>query len=267
MNRTAAPAYLFTETGLDAMKRFIDGTTLFAFDLDGTLAPVVADPASVIISGPVKKGLAQLAGQAHVAVITGRARADALKYLPFAPPGLIGNHGAEGLPGWELRTREFTAMARDWHRQLEGLLDMDNPTGVVIENKGPTLSLHYRHAADAHKAKRIIAEAAGRLTPVPRQVSGKYVLNLIPQGAPDKGTALAVLMREAGCVKGLFAGDDETDEDVFRLDKNIFSVLVGMRKNSRACYYLRSQQEMIRLLEEINEAVSAKKCPGNSAQI
>jgi trehalose 6-phosphate phosphatase len=74
-------------------------------------------------------------------------------------------------------------------------------------------------------------------------------------------------MREAGCAKALFAGDDETDEDVFRLDKNIFSVLVGMRKNSRACYYLRSQQEMIRLLEEINEAVSAKKCPGNSAQI
>jgi len=62
-------------------------------------------------------------------------------------------------------------------------------------------------------------------------------------------------MNQAGCPKGFFVGDDETDEDVFRLDhESIFTVRVGGKTGSlaRFCFYLRNQQEIARLLREIS---------------
>ena len=41
--------YLFTPAGRAALSTFVDASTLFAFDLDGTLAPIVPDPAAIII--------------------------------------------------------------------------------------------------------------------------------------------------------------------------------------------------------------------------
>lgn len=260
MKTNALPLYLFTHTGLDAMKRFIDKNTLFAFDLDGTLAPIASKPDGIGIPATVGKEIEQLAAWTPVAVLTGRSRADALKYLGFSPLKIIGNHGAEGLAGWEERTKEFVDIARTWYKQLESLPVFDHSGGLVIENKGPTLSVHYRHSPDTQKAEKMITDAVSRLTPVPRQVGGKYILNLIPQEAPDKGVALRVLLQETGCTKAFFAGDDLTDEDVFVLnDKRIFSVLVGMNPQSHARYYLHSQQEMVRLLEEINSTLGVKK--------
>jgi trehalose 6-phosphate phosphatase len=60
-------------------------------------------------------------------------------------------------------------------------------------------------------------------------------------------------MQQEGFTKGFFAGDDETDEHVFRLDhENIFTVRVGKCVGSQATFYLRGQYEVARLLREIN---------------
>lgn len=254
MSFNQSSAYLFTDSGRAALESFLDEGTLFAFDLDGTLAPIVSDPGAIGIPDPVRKEIALLGKKALVAVITGRSRLDALRHLAFEPSCLIGNHGAEGLPGWEDRTRRFIVMASEWQKQLSVLLPPDGPKGVTVENKGPTLSLHYRRAGDVRSARALILEATRKLTPPPRRISGKYVENLIPEGAPDKGVALALLMRHSGCPKAFFTGDDETDEDVFAGNyENIFTVRIGRRKTSRARYYLRSQREMVRLLREINK--------------
>ena len=45
----------------------------------------------------------------------------------------------------------------------------------------------------------MILDAVSRLLPRPRRISGKCIENLIPEGAPDKGVALAFLMLQAGC--------------------------------------------------------------------
>ena len=106
----------------------------------------------------------------------------------------------------------------------------------------------------------MILDAISRLVPQPRRISGKCIENLIPEGAPDKGVALTFLMNQAGCPKAFFAGDDETDEDVFRLNnKNIFTVRVGRSKGSRAQYHLRGQREIVRLLHEINRILARFK--------
>ena len=52
--------YLFTESGLWDLDRFVDKKTLFAFDLDGTLAPITSDPRTIQISGKIRSELARL---------------------------------------------------------------------------------------------------------------------------------------------------------------------------------------------------------------
>ncbi len=246
------PAYLFDRDALAQLAAFVDGQTLLAFDLDGTLAPIVPDPATIGIPADIQKAFIALAARAPVAVITGRSRYDALSHLPATPRYLIGNHGAEGLPGWDLRENQFVRFAQSWQNQLSELMGPEYPEGVEIENKGATLSIHYRRAVNIPAAHDIILQAMDRLTPKPVRISGKFIENLIPKGAPDKGAALGILMEKEKFKKALFAGDDDTDERVFRLERNtIFSIRVGEAADSRAAFYLHGQHEVAKLLRTV----------------
>jgi len=242
--------YLFSSAGKAALKTFVDRTTLFAFDLDGTLAPIVADPGKIAIHDDVRKRLIELDRMAPVAIITGRSRNDALLHLGFIPGFLVGNHGAEGLPGCEELETEYVRLCRGWKVQLENLIT----TGFVLEDKGATLSLHYRSAHNRSWTHKQILSAIERLIPPPRAVSGKFVENLVPMDAPHKGDALLCIMQYLGCSRAIFIGDDETDEDVFRLrNDNIMGIRIGMSPLSSSRYYLRNQDEIGMLLDRIIE--------------
>jgi trehalose 6-phosphate phosphatase len=253
-------SYLFTNTAFSKMRNFIDKTTLFAFDLDGTLAPIASKPGVIGVPDSIRQELTTLQEQAVVAVITGRSRSDALHHLDISPHYLIGNHGAEGLPGWEDQENEFLGITNQWQSQLDNLLPLENRRGIMIENKGSTLSIHYRNVCNIKYAHKMILQAIDKLDPQPRRIGGKFIENLIPVSAPDKGIAFRILMEKSGCQKGFFVGDDETDEDIFRLnDANIFTVRIGINVFSDALFYLRNQNEIIRLIGEINNVLKNKK--------
>ncbi|MBI5439920.1 MAG: trehalose-phosphatase [Deltaproteobacteria bacterium] len=252
MTPEKATTYLFSDAGLSALRGFVDRSTLLAFDLDGTLAPLVPDPSRIRIPEPVRQGLARLCESTTVAVITGRACRDARKHLGFEPHFVVGNHGAEGLPGREFLEQRFVRQCIDWEAQLRELLPDLHERGIVVENKGMTLSLHYRQAPDREAAQRSILLAVQRLSSAPRRVAGVYVENLIPPDAPNKGDALLLLMESSGCGRSLFVGDDETDEDVFRLrSEGVFGVRVGYTGTGSASYYMKSQEEIQRLTAEL----------------
>ncbi|MHB8771329.1 MAG: trehalose-phosphatase [Syntrophales bacterium] len=252
--------YLLTDGGLAALRAFIDPATLFAFDLDGTLAPIAADPAGIRVAPAVQAALAALNQRAAVAIITGRSRKDAQQHLGVVPQYLVGNHGAEGLPGWERYEEEFRRLSVDWTGQLMRALPAGQHPGIAVENKGMSVSVHYRGARQRPEARSLVLRAIGQLVPSPRVVGGKYVENLLPEEAPDKGTALLELMNRAGCAKGFFVGDDTTDEDVFRLEwEQLFTVRVGVGRNSRARYFLRDQEEILALLGLVNEALNSSE--------
>lgn len=245
---------LFSESGLNALRSFVDHGTLFAFDLDGTLTPITTDPQSILVPKATREELCRLIKYAPVAVITGRSRSDARAHLGITPRFLIGNHGAEGLPGWEEREKEFVDICVDWELQLSRILLPENVPGISIENKGASLSIHYRETHYRRRARTLILRGIDLLMPRPRRVRGKCVENLLPEAAPDKGTAMLYLMDLMKCPKGFYVGDDATDEDVFRLDRNrLFTVRVGTMQTSRAQYELRSQGETVHLLREINQ--------------
>lgn len=243
---------LFSDNGLAHLREFVTAGTLFAFDLDGTLAPIVADPAAIRVPEEVRELMKRLSCLATTAVITGRSRQDALAHLGFEPRYLVGNHGAEGMPGRDGEELELFGMVAGWERQLADLLEAEIYQATFFESKGSTLSLHYRHAPHQQAVHAALLAAIARLEPAPRRVGGKFVENLIPEGAPHKGDALLHLLELAGCGTALFVGDDETDEDVFRLgDPRIFPVCVGVERPTAARYALESQEEMARLLREL----------------
>jgi len=244
--------YLFSAAGRADLRDFIDSSTLFAFDLDGTLAPIVPDPAAILIPESVRRGLITLNDLAPVAVITGRSRDDACSHLGFTPRYLVGNHGAEGLPGQGRYDQGFAQLCREWKTALIRLLPDMSAHGIVLEEKGQTLALHYRAATDPDRARAAILAAINGLKPAPRVVSGIFVKNLTPAGAPDKGMALETLMVHLRCKRAVFVGDDVTDEDVFRR-KNpaVFGIRVGEKQVSAARYYLNGQGEMADLLGEM----------------
>ena len=244
--------YLFSAEGKAELYAFVDATTLYAFDLDGTLAPIVPDPAAIVIPDEVRRSLIRLNGVAPVAIITGRSRADALSHLGFTPRYLVGNHGAEGLPGQEKNGQDFIRLCQGWKRQLQLLLPAMSAHGIALEEKGETLSLHYRQAPDPLKAQELLLGAMVHLSPAPRRISGKFVENLVPPEAVDKGAALEALMEHLLCQRALFVGDDVTDEDVFRRgNPAVLGIRVGEKPDSAARYYLKRQEEMATLLHEI----------------
>ena len=248
---------LFSSAGLAALREFIDAGTLLAFDLDGTLAPIVADPGKIVIPDDVNRRLITLQQMAPVAVITGRSRADALTHLGFTPAYLAGNHGAEGLPGHEGEEGGYVSLCSNWKKQLGTLLPDQEAAGIVLEDKGATLTLHYRNSENREQAHGEILNAIARLVPQPRSGSGKFVENIAPQAAPHKGAAVLSIMAHLGCSRALFVGDDETDEDVFRLDDaRIMGIRVGMNPSSASRYYLRDQNEIGELLERIRDAIA-----------
>jgi trehalose 6-phosphate phosphatase len=93
--------------------------------------------------------------------------------------------------------------------------------------------------------------AAAAALPGARIVTGKKVCNVLPRDAPDKGAALEVARVALACDAAIYVGDDDTDEDVFRLRPAwpLLTVRVGARRPSRAAFHLRRQRLLDDLLE------------------
>lgn len=248
--RIVTASYLFASEGRAALTRYVAPDTLFAFDLDGTLAPIVADYSAAQVSGPIRASLQRLAKLAKLVVITGRSRKDALAILGFEPHLLVGSHGAE----WPLhekgRNWQFVENCLKWREKLGG--ELFYVQGVEIEFKSESLSIHYRKAKDPEHTLSLINAAIDDLVPMPRRIGGKYVLNLLPMEALTKGDALVAAMERFGLKRAIFFGDDVTDEEVFRLENaDIFGIHVGEDDQTAAPYYLSSQSEMLGLLNSM----------------
>lgn len=243
---------LLSTAGQQALQSFVTPATLFAFDLDGTLAPIVDDPTAARTPDSVRNTLRQLAALAVTAVITGRSCSDALSRLGFEPHYLVGNHGNEGLPDSDDQCSLQAELILDWQQQLQQLLPAESWAALYVEPKNSSLSLHYRHAPQREAVHTQLLSAIERLEPAPRRVGGKFVENLLPPAAPHKGEALQRLIEHSGCPNALFVGDDETDEDVFRLDDpRIFSICVGMERKSAARFHLVNQAAIVQFLNHL----------------
>ena len=206
--------------GLAAI-RHDPGRALVALDFDGTLSPIVSDPAAARAhpaAGPALRRVAAAVGT--LAVITGRPAADAAELGGFAAvPGLI-VLGHYGLERWADGTLDSPAAAPGVaaaRAELPGLLaGAGAPDGTRAEYKGHAVAVHTRQAADPQAAldrlRAPLTELAARhgLAVEP----GRMVIELRPRGM-DKGQALKTLTAERQSGAVMYVGDDLGDLAAF----------------------------------------------------
>lgn len=242
---------LFGTAGRAAMRDLLHRRPLFAFDFDGTLAPIVSRPEDARVAAAVAVPLARLAAQAPVAVITGRAVHDVRRRLGFEPAFLVGNHGAEDA--------QHSGDAAD-RAALEALrLRLGDraaaltASGVTVEDKGLSIALHYRLARDRRTALAAIDQALHALDPRLRRFGGKCVANVVPAAAPDKADALFALVARSGSGSALFVGDDVNDEPVFeRAPAHWLTVRVGLDAgHSSARFFVDGPASLAPLLQRL----------------
>jgi trehalose 6-phosphate phosphatase len=244
---------LFSEEGLARFDEIVKPGLLCAFDFDGTLAPIVAQPERAFLPPDLREKLVELSNYAPVAIITGRSVEDLNARLDFKADFIVGNHGLE---------ERYEAMCGGWRDQLAAALGrQDLPDSQIwIENKRYSLSLHYRLAQDPEQAEAKLATLFKSLTPAPRIVAGKYIFNLLPEDAIHKGSALEQLIRATGATSAMYVGDDVTDEDVFRLRRSdLLSVRIEPEPGSAAPYFIEHRQNVTQLLDALITRLQALK--------
>ena len=217
------------------------------FDVDGTLAPIVERPEDARVPDSTRALLGQLAGRyALVACVSGRASGDAARVVGVDGVRYVGSHGLELDPdadAWRARLREFAAGV-DW----------------PVEDKGLTLSFHYRGAEDEQAARAALERAADEARDAGlRARFGRKVLELLPPVDASKGTAVRRLLADAGLERALYAGDDTTDMDGFAaLERLELGVRVAVASNEgppalaqAADIVVASAEELVELLRRL----------------
>lgn len=212
--------------GPELAARLAGSPLLILLDLDGTLAPIAPRPDDAEVPPDTRRLLEQLVASPdqHIAIVTGRSARDARRVLPIDGLWMIGNHGLEVVaPDGELtvdpQVAPFRPVLSRVARALESSL-ADIP-GAMVEDKVWSLSVHYR-LVDPSAVPRIQREVETlALENALRMTEGKRIFEVRAPIRVDKGTAVSKLAQQVGALGDhaslLFAGDDVTDEDAFRV--------------------------------------------------
>jgi trehalose 6-phosphate phosphatase len=218
----------------------LERIALFA-DLDGTLAPIEATPSAVKPDASRRRLLDALARalQGRLAVVSGRGLGDLDRVLEGRIPAVAAVHGLVR------RTTDGRVIARGGDaRVADALADFlafaKSDHGLMVEDKGVAVALHYRAAPAAGEACRDLARRLGASLGLIVQ-EGDMVVELRAPG-PDKGGAVAAFMAEAPFAgfTPVFIGDDLTDEHGFEAARALggYGVVVGRRRPTAALYAL-----------------------------
>jgi trehalose 6-phosphate phosphatase len=227
------------------LAEFSASNVLLAFDYDGTLAPIVGNPARARMRQATRRVLSRLARCYPTVVISGRAHRDLVHRLARLPLWhVIGDHGLEP---WA-QTAASAEQVRDWVRHLRSRVAVHH--GVVLEDKKYSVTIHYRHARNKPRVRPLLARMA-RALPNARAIQGEQAINIILRDGPDKGIALQRARRILACDTAIYVGDDGTDEDAFTSAPRdqLLAIRVGRAVRSRARFYIKAQSDIDRLLQ------------------
>lgn len=245
--------HLFSAEGEAAITDLLRKPALLAFDFDGTLTPIVARADDVQLDPAVANRLCQLAALRPVAIVTGRSVADLRPRLGFEPTYLMGSHGAED-ESTPAATAARVRQLDPGRQRMAELATTLAAAGVTVEDKGVSLALHFRLAADPARAQAAIDTLLLGLPTGLRHFGGKCVCNLVPADAPDKADALRALVARSGSRVALYAGDDVNDEPVFeQAPPDWLTIRIGQADTaSNARFRLDNPQQTALLLDRLH---------------
>jgi len=223
--------------------------TLIALDFDGTLAPIVADPADSRPEPGVIDALSVLAqAGVQIAVITGRDAGTAARLGGFdAVPGAVieGLYGAESWHAGELVMADEPAAISELRARLPALVTAaTSDPGVWIEDKRLSLVVHTRRARDPGAALDAMRGPLGVLSASLglETHDGRNVLEVRLPGY-DKGAVLRRLVERFEPEVVLFAGDDVGDLPAF-------GVVRELRKHGRQAWGVAASSAEVSALDD-----------------
>jgi trehalose-phosphatase len=249
---------------LDRIKQLLKDRRLFIFlDYDGTLAPIAEKPAYALIPKQTKELLREMlkSPRCRIAVISGRSIKDISRMVGLSDVIYGGNHGLElAGPGVHFDS-PVSQKHRDILKKILWVLrnKLRPIKGVLIENKGLSLSIHYRRVSDKNipLVKSVFCEvtAFNLWRNEIRVRLGKKVFEVYPSVNWDKGKAVLWLLQnmsfsENASVMPIYIGDDMTDEDAFKMLKDSgLTILVGRPQKTYAQYYVNDTDEVLDFLK------------------
>jgi trehalose 6-phosphate synthase/phosphatase len=227
---------------------------LLIVDYDGTLVPFAAQPQLAKPDAELEALLAALARDPknHVYLSSGRDKLTLERWFGGLPIGLLAEHGA-WLKSRGEDWRVLKPMTPGWKEGILPILGtyVDRVPGSLLEQKDFSVAWHYRQCdpeLGAQRAKELIDDVTQFAANLDIQVlEGKKVVE-VRGSATNKGTAAAQLAGELDADMILAIGDDQTDEDMFRmLPAHAVTIRVGVSM-SRARYSVRDHRDVRRFL-------------------
>lgn len=234
---------------------------LLGLDYDGTLTAHVDDPNQATLAPQTRLILQSLASEPDctIAIVSGRSLLDLANLVGVHGACLAGNHGLE-ISGLGSRFTEATAAKlRVSLTELAAILSnrLEHITGTTVENKGLTLSVHFRCVAvHLHDELRGIVESVVATRCEFRTRPGNNVFEVRPRVQWHKGCALEWIRNrlEMPHTLTVYCGDDETDEDAFRSQHDGIMIKVGQAEGSAASYYVDGPAQVTTFLGWLSQA-------------
>ncbi len=232
---------------------------LLLLDFDGTLAPIVDNPADARPAESLKNTLMHLAESSDVVIISGRNRSFLETTFAGIHVHLVAEHGAflkKPDQPWE----RLDLSTDDWVGSVRSIMTgfVDGFPGSFIEEKETALVWHYR-MAEADDIEGQAAELANQLRgasfPIPLSViQGNKVVE-VKADQHSKGTVALTIFEQKPYDFIVSLGDDTTDEDMFRQLPNwAYTIKVGSGP-SNARYRLARQQDVETLLQRMSDVL------------
>ncbi|MHA1238755.1 MAG: bifunctional alpha,alpha-trehalose-phosphate synthase (UDP-forming)/trehalose-phosphatase [Candidatus Odinarchaeia archaeon] len=231
---------------------------LLLLDYDGTLVNIFprledAKPNESLLN--LIKSLSEVSGN-EVVIISGRDKQTLERWFTGLNIGLVAEHGV-----WVKKGDKWGAikpLSADWKEDIRPILELyvDRTPGAFIEEKEMSLAWHYRRVEPELAAMR-----ARELIDNLIELTANFNINIlegdkvieIKDADVDKGWAALKWLSDRKWEFILAAGDDYTDEDIFRvLPENAYSIKVGLSP-TKAKYNLVSYKEVVSLLKELVE--------------
>jgi trehalose 6-phosphate phosphatase len=206
----------------------------FLLDVDGTLLDLAPTPREVQVPRELRETLERLwqrTGGA-VAFVSGRPIGELdLIFSPLQLPA-VGGHGAELRPVSDGEISKHAALAPLESRIKRAFATIaELGPGIILEDKGYSLAIHYRLAPD--KESTVLQAATVLLTDMSdcaiELLPGKFMIE-VKQVGFDKATGVRELMKFAPFTgrRPVLLGDDVTDESMFTVAPEYHGIAIAV---------------------------------------
>ena len=247
-------------------------TPAFCLDYDGTLAPMVADPAAARLPPGTRALLREIADRHPTAIVSGRSMDKLRAWVDVAGLYFAGSHGfeivgphgsalnytfaQELLPSIQGALAVLRQSLKEVSRTRPGPRSISRPLtcqdltrtlphplprlstaqveGVMIEDNKFALSVHTRNVSTADLPRLdALLEMALEEQPLLRRSEGKHVIELRPQVHWHKGRAVEWLLKSMCEQMGLPSGAAERN-------KRVVPIYIGDDRTDEVCQRARA---------------------------